>query len=119
MSIKSQLCLRKPTCDQTSIGATVGQKATSLGRSSCKEVPGIASPTKRALVATAGALPSLTPRQCVQCVGFCHLAVLVPNVADLLSIDRPHDQRLVPERTEQSFQLVVRCWRFPEPPRPV
>jgi hypothetical protein len=58
-------------------------------------------------------------RQRLDCLGLRHFADLAPNVADLLSVDRPHGQRVVLERNEQSFQLIVGCGRFAEPLRPV
>src|SRR5262245_22608243 len=43
-------------------------------------------------------------RDCLcQRLGLRHLAILVPNVADLLSVDRPHSQRVILERNEESF----------------
>jgi hypothetical protein len=49
----------------------------------------------------------------------CNLAVLVADVADSLSVDRPHGQRVVLERHEQRLQFIVRRGLFAEPLRPV
>jgi hypothetical protein len=40
----------------------------------------------------------LTSSQCVEWLGFRHLAVLVASVTDLLSVDRPDSQRVIFER---------------------
>jgi hypothetical protein len=62
---------------------------------------------------------ALTPRQRFEPLWFRHLAVLVPNVADLLSVDRPYGRRVVLERSEQRLQLVIRCRLFAQLLRPI
>src|SRR4029077_11227182 len=58
------------------------------------------------------------PSQCLDYLGFGHLAVLVANVADFLSVDWPDGQRVILERDEQGFELIIRCGYFTQPLRP-